>query len=355
MTTHLHQQPRSAFTRLHAPNDAWLARALHEDPIEPGLPIIDPHVHFWVFPDGSKYFLEDFALDVARCGHNVEATVFVECNAMYRKSGPVNLQSVGEAEFAVGMAAMAASGRFTTTRAAEGIVGFADLQAAGAAEVLDALIAAANGRLKGIRQRAKWDADPVVRGPMHADGPGLYLRPKFLEGIDLLSERGLLFEASIFHPQIADVTALARARPQCQIVVNHSGSPVGHSSYAGKQAEVHAHWLRDMRELAKCPNVSIKMGGLLMVLANFDFTAAERPPTSEELAELWRPYVEPCIDLFGPERCMVSSNFPVEKAGMPYGTVWNMFKRIAAPCSENDRRSIFAETARRVYRLQQPS
>ena len=131
----------------------------------------------------------------------------------------------------------------------------------------------------------------------------------------------------------------------------HSGSPVGHSSYAGRQDEVHAEWLAGMKELQQCPNVSIKLGGLLMSLGSFDFTAEQKPPTSEELARLWRPWIEPCLELFGAGRCMVSSNFPVERAGVPYGTIWNMFKRIAAGCSAEEKRMLFSGTARRVYRL----
>ena len=346
------QNPSSAFSGPRPPNDQWLAKAVPEAPIQPELPIIDPHVHFWQMASGYRYFLEEFAQDAASCGHTIEATVFVECNSMYRKSGPPHLRPVGETEFAVGMAAMALSGRYTPTRAADGIVGFVDLsQGDRAAEALDAQLAAGNGRLKGIRQRAKWDPDPVVRGAMHADGPGLYLQPDFANGIKALVSRGLLFEASIFHPQISDVTALARAHPDCSIVVNHSGSPVGHSSYAGKAEEVHGSWMAGMRELAACPNVSIKMGGLLMCLGNFDYTLESRPPTSGELASLWRPYIEPCLELFGASRCMVSSNFPVEKAGVPYGTVWNMFKRLAEGCTADEKRLIFSETARRIYGL----
>jgi L-fuconolactonase len=335
------------------PNEDWLAKAPPEEPIDPALPIIDPHVHFWVLPSGQSYFIDDFARDVAGCGHNIEATVFVECNTMYRQSGPPHLRYVGEIEFAVGMAAMAASGLYTSTRAAEAIIGFADLTRGDeAAETLDAEIAAANGRFRGIRQRAKWDSDPAVRGYLYADGPGLYRRDEFQRGLEHLTSRGLLFEASIFHTQLDDVTALARAHPSCSIVLNHTASPVGHSSYAGKEAEVHADWLGGMRELARCDNVSVKMGGLLMCLGNFDFTTAPRPPTSKELAALWRPYIEPCVELFGPHRCMVSSNFPVEKSGVPYGTIWNMFKRLTAGCSDDAKRFLFADTARRVYGLQ---
>jgi L-fuconolactonase len=346
----------SVFGQTQSPNEQWLSRAVPETPIDADLPIIDPHVHFWHHKSGYKYFVEEFARDAKESGHNVEATVFVECNAFYRSDGPGHLRSVGETEFAVGMAAMAASRKYTSVRAAAGIVAFADLTLGElTTEALEAHRNAARGRLKGIRHRAKWDPDPAVRGPISADRAGLYLEPAFGEGIDRLAAMGLAFDASVFHPQIPDVTALARAHPNASIVLIHSGSPVGHGSYAGSEAENHAHWLASMRELATCPNVSVKMGGLLMCLGNFDFTAAERPPTSEHLAGLWRPYIEPCIELFGAERCMASSNFPVDKAGCTYGVLWNAFKRITSGCSSDEKALIFSGTASRVYQLGQVS
>jgi predicted TIM-barrel fold metal-dependent hydrolase len=342
----------SVFSATRAPDEDWLARALAEPVIEPELPIIDPHVHFWHHKTGYRYFLEEFARDVVACGHNIEATVFVECSAMYRASGPDHLKPVGETEFALGQAAMAASGKYTSCRAAAGIVGFVDLTLGQRTqEALDAQIAAANGHFRGVRQRAKWDPDLAVRGPVSVDQPGLYLKPEFGRGIDLLTQRGLAFDASIFHPQLPDVTTLARAHPEASIVLIHCGSPVTHSSYAGRKSQVHAQWLADMKDLARCPNVAVKMGGLLMCLGSFDFTRAERPPTSTELASLWQPWIEPCIEVFGADRCMVSSNFPVDKAGMTYGAVWNAYKRITAGCSAEEKNKLFSGTARRVYQL----
>jgi len=342
----------SVFTATRAPDEAWLARAEPEAALEPALAIIDPHVHYWHHKTGYVYFVPEFARDVAESGHNVEATVFIECLAMYRAQGPAHMKPVGETEFAVGQAAMAASGKYTACQAAAGIVGFADLlQGEQSREVLLAHIEAANGRFRGVRQRGKWDADPAVAGPVGASRPGLYLTPEFGQGVDLLASMGLSLDASCFHHQIPDVTALARAHPDANIVVVHTASPVGHSSYAGREAEVHAVWLAGMKELATCANVSIKLGGLLMCLGNFDFTTADMPPTSEHLARLWRPYIEPCIELFGASRCMVSSNFPVDKAGMTYGALWNAFKRITAGCSESEKQQLYSGTARRVYRL----
>lgn len=342
------------FGNTRAPNEAWLARALPEDALEPELPIIDAHIHYWHHKTGYRYFVEEFGREAAACGHRLESTVFVECHSMYRARGPEHLKSVGETEFAVGQAATAASGRYTDCRAAEAIVGYADLTLGEQTrEALEAHVMAANGRFRGVRQRAKWDPDPVVRGAVCADGPGLYLQHEFGQGIDVLASMGLAFDASVFHPQIPDVTALARAHPDASIVLIHTGSPVGHSAYADPSKAVFADWQAAMKELASCSNVSVKLGGLLMCLGNSDFLQAERPPTSEELATLWRPYLDASLTLFGAERCMVSSNFPVDKAGLTYGSVWNMFKRLASELglSATEKQSLFSGTAKRVYRM----
>ncbi|RQR22908.1 amidohydrolase [Burkholderia sp. Bp9143] len=343
--------PVSVFGRTQPPNEAWLARAQPEDPVESHIAIVDPHLHFWD-RTGNTYLIQQFARDLADSGHRVEATVAIECGAMYRTDGPEHLRCVGETEFAVGIAAMAASGKYMSCRAAAGIVGCADLTLGKLTqEVLEAHIAAANGRFRAVRQSAKWDADPAVRGPGGAKGPGLYREAAFGKGIDALTALGLSFEASVFHPQIPDVTSLAHAHPEANIVLIHSGSPVGHGPYANAADKIHANWLASMRELARCPNVSVKLGGILMHIGNFDFTAADRPPTSRELAKLWRPYIEPCIELFGVDRCMASSNFPVDKAGFGYGSLWNMYKHITDGCSVDEKNALFSATARRVYRL----
>jgi L-fuconolactonase len=340
------------FGRTQRPNESWLGLAAPEPALEPDLPIIDTHMHLWRHVTGYSYFVEDFARDIAASGHNVEASVYIECRSMYRASGPEHLRCVGETQFAAGMAAIAASEIYTKTMVASGIVAYADLRdSEHLEEVLDAHLAAANGRLRGVRQRAKWDADPSVRGAVSADGPGVLLDPRIRGGLARATERGLIVEASIFHPQIPDVIALAQAAPAAEIVVIHSGSPVGHGAYRGKEQEVRADWLASMRSLARCPNVTVKLGGILMSLANFDFGREPRPPTSAELAHLWRPFIEPCFEIFGPDRCMVASNFPVDKAGFGYGTVWNMFKRLASGCSASEKAAIFSGTARRVYRL----
>ena len=77
-----------------------------------------------------------------------------------------------------------------------------------------------------------------------------------------------------------------------------------------------------------------------------------RPPGSEEVADAWRAWLEPCIEAFGPSRCMFESNFPVQRAWSSYQVVWNAFKRIAAGASADEKRDLFAGAAERAYRIE---
>ncbi len=308
-----------AFGRVRPPNEVWLARAEVEPVLEPDLAIVDTHHHLWHRP-GYRYFLEEFCADLD-CGHHIEATVFEECHAMYRADGPEHLRSVGETEFAAGMAAMSQSGQYGPTRVVAGIVGFADLTLGDRVqEAFEAHIAAAGGRFRGVRHRAKWDADPII-GTNDADAPGLYLESAFGKGMRQLTNLGLSFDASVFHHQIDDVTALANAQPNASIVLIHFGSPLGYGPYAGKADDIYRQWRASMTELAKCPNVVVKLGGIMIQIANLDYSTEPATTTSKRLAELWRPYIESSIELFGADRCMVESNFPVEKMGVGYGTL----------------------------------
>lgn len=157
--------------------------------------------------------------------------------------------------------------------------------------------------------------------------------------------------AWVFHPQLADAVDLARACPDANIVMCHMGGPLGYGPYAGRQDEVFRVWKTGMTELARCQNVSVKLGGVMMRLAAYDYGKQSVPPSSERLAQLWGPYVSTCVELFGPDRCMVESNFPVEKMGIGYAALWNTFKRILAGASQDEKEAIFSRTADRVYRL----
>ncbi len=336
--------------------------------LEPDLPIVDPHHHLWdrpslppPRPDGHpfedvvrltpRYLLDELRAD-AGSGHNVTATVYVQCGAFYRADAAQGMAPVGEVEFVNGVAAMSASGIYGPFRACDGIVGHADLLLGdSAAAVLEAEIAAGGGRFKGIRHVNASDPDPRVLGPMSHTPGGLLGDAAFRAGFSRLAPLGLSFDAWMLEPQLPELIDLARAFPDTAIILDHVGTPLGIGAYAGKRDDRYNLWLANIRELAKSTEVSVKLGGLGMPFPGFPGLDGVNRPSSERLADLWRPYIEPCIEAFGAERCMFESNFPVDRWGCDYATLWNAFKRIAAGASDAEKAALFSGAAKRVYRL----
>ena len=331
------------------PREDWLALR-REDVIDPERPIVDAHHHLWD-RGGQRYIIEEITGDIAS-GHNIVATVYVDCRSMYRAGGPEASRPVGEVEFANGVAAMSASGGYGRAALCAGIVGHANLLLGDAARaVLEAEIAAGNGRFRGIRHASAWDADASIGGNYSTRPKGLLLDTTFRKGFACLAPLGLSFDAWLFHPQIGELTDLARAFPDTRIVLDHCGGPIGVGSYANRRQEIFLVWQAQVREIAKCPNVVVKLGGLAMRLLGYDFHERPIPPSSEDAAAAWRPYIESCIEAFGPERCMFESNFPPDKGQCSYQVIFNAFKRIAAPYSDAEKTALFEKTATDFYRL----
>lgn len=333
------------------PRPDWLSQ--HAEPaLDPGPPIVDPHHHLWRHPD-SWYMAEDFAADIAT-GHNVVASVYVECGSMYRGAGPQELRPLGEVEFAADVAADAEDGGGPAICAA--IVGTADLSLGeGIRPVLEAAIETGRGRLRGIRRITAWDADEELMANLIRRRPGMLAEPAFWQGFACLAPLGLSFDAFVFQRQLPELLALARGFPETRIVVDHCGGPIRVASYGRAIEESFAAWRDGIRALASCDNVWIKLGGLGMRIAGFDFERRPAPPTSRQLAEAWRPYVETCIEAFGPARSMFESNFPPDKGMCSYAVLWNAFKRIADRYSEDEKTDLFSCSASRFYGLTQPS
>ncbi|MFI4975469.1 MAG: amidohydrolase family protein [Caulobacterales bacterium] len=338
--------------------------------LEPDLPIVDPHHHLWDRPAAliaalppprhgfehvirrvPRYLLHELLADMTR-GHNVRATVYLECGSMYRADGPAELRPVGETEFVNGVAAMSASGNYGDVRACAGIVSTTDLKrGAKAREVLEAHMAASR-RFRGIRQSESYDPDPGVLGPLARMEGGLYMRDDFREGFACLAPLGLSFDAWLLEPQLPELIDLARAFADTSIVLDHVGTPLGIASYAGKREERFPIWRDNIRELAKSPKVFVKLGGLAMVFPGFPSFMSDPPAPSTQLAAEWKPYIETCIEAFGPERCMFESNFPVDIGSCDYDVLWNAFKVIAKGYSASEKTALFSGSATRFYRLE---
>lgn len=338
--------------------------------LEPELPIIDPHHHLWdlrpllpAFPEprhdflaaiaGAAYYTFDALHADTHSGHNVIATVFMECGAFYDAARDEAMKPVGEVEFANGVATQGASGLYGAYRPCAGIVGHADLTLGDAVKpVIEALIAAGNGRFKGIRHAAAWDADPDVLGPPFHAPEGLYASDAFRAGFAAYGEYGLTFDAWLLEPQLGDLLDLARAFPAQAIVLDHCGTPLNIASYRGKLNANFARWRDMIRQIAKCPNVIVKLGGLGMAFCGMPEQGPEHGCGSKELAEQWDAYIETCIEVFGADRAMFESNYPVDRWGGSYAVIWNAFKRIAAGASVEEKRALFAGTAARVYGIE---
>ena len=346
----------SPAARAAAPDAAtWPTPRGDEEPaLEPGLPIVDPHHHLWdLRPGVPRFMFPDLLVDFGSSGHNIAQTVFIECGSMYRADGPREMRFVGEVEFVNGVAAQSASGNYGPTRVASGIVGRVDFTTGDAVKpVLEALIHAGDGRLKGTRYNAFWTDIPVM-GMEHApliSPKGLLSDTKFRQGAAALANYGLSMDTGCYHPQLMDMAAFAAAIPNVTMVLNHVGGPLTIGRYAADPAATFAEWKKGMTEVAKRPNMMVKLGGLGQDW-NYPIGHVDPPTTSAALSEKWKPWMETTIELFGVQRCMFESNFPVDKTTASYGTIWNAFKRITTKASGDEKAALYAGTARKVYRL----
>jgi L-fuconolactonase len=321
--------------------------------IEPDLPIVDPHHHLWdgiaaLGPKGGRsYHTPDLLADLG-AGHHIVQTVAIECGAHYFEGGAEELRPVGETLFFLA-SARGDPGLCT------GIVGHADLRLGDSvAAVLEAHVDAGAGRFRGIRHSANWDGDPLFDSWPRRPAPGLLADPAYRAGFARLAPLGLSFDAWIFHPQIAELADLAAAFPDTTIILDHVGGLLGIGGHGTRPAETFALWKDGMARLARQPNALVKIGGLGMPFGGSPLHMREPPATVAELVDAWRPVVETCVELFGPDRCMFESNFPVDSATCSYVRLWNAFKTISAGWSADERTALFSATARRAYRLPFP-
>ena len=333
-----------------AGDQAWLDLVV-EPIIDPDRVIVDPHHHLWPPAGPLRYGPTDLAADTGS-GHNVVATLFMECRAAYRTDGPDHLRSVGETEF------VAASADWLRAHHPDGppiagIIGHADLaDGAHLDEVLDAHTDAAGGRFRGIRDALARATEPDAMMIAGMNPAGKFADDDFRAGVQRLGERGLIYDSWHYHHQNHEFLDLAQALPGTTMVLDHFGTPCGVGRYATQREEIFATWQDDISALAECPNVVAKIGGLAMPDNGFGWHTADAPPTSDEFVEQQARYYLHTIGAFGPERCMFESNFPVDRFSLSYSVLYNGLKKIAAEFSDAEQDAMFSGTAARVYSIE---
>jgi predicted TIM-barrel fold metal-dependent hydrolase len=330
----------------------WHSSRPAEPASEPALPIVDAHHHlFGTAADRLYYRREDLQQDLAS-GHKVMGTIYVAAyGAGWRTSGPPALRSVGEVERIVQMSGAPLPTPHGTCQLAAGIVSDVDLALGDrVAELLEAHVAAGSGRLRGVRYYATYYDGSLAKFIPNAPR-NVLADSSFRRGFAMLERFGLSFDALIYHTQLNELAALADAFPRTPIVLNHVGMPVGVLDFKSQQTAVRKDWVKDLRALAQRPNVCVKVGGMGMPIFGFGFEAGEKPAGTQALVRVWQPLMEVCVEAFGPQRCMLESNFPVDKQSCSYAQLWNAFKLATRALSPQERQALFYRTACRTYGL----
>jgi predicted TIM-barrel fold metal-dependent hydrolase len=271
---------------------------------------LEPRVEGNIAPIAKTYVIEDYLADVRN--QNVVKSVHVECG--WDSGDPVGetawLQSVADKH-----------------GFPHGIVARAELDTPNIEAILAGHAQYKNAR--GIRHIVCWHRDPVKS---YVSRPDLLTNKQWRHGFGLLQKFGFSFDLQLYPSQMAAGADLARSRPETPIVLDHAGMPVD------RDEEGIQTWRKGLQQLAAAPNVVVKISGLGATDWNW---------TVDSL----RPFILETIDIFGVDRCMFASNFPVDKLYSDFNTLYAAFYSITAAFSPDEKRMLFHDNAARFYRL----
>ena len=331
----------------------WLNQLI-EDPILPNIPIIDPHHHLWDVGFG-RYYIEELLEDINSSGHNIVSTVYIMSSSntkIYSKDGLEEFKPLTEIEFATSEGKRADLIPNNKVKVNASIVGSVDLTYGNKLQpVLEKAVNISEGRLKGIRMLLASHTDPRISSGAVKSDLGLMLHPNFIDGAKCVQDANLSLDFWIYHTQLNEMEKIARALPDLTIILNHIGGPIHLGEYEGKQAATHREWRSAMMRLSRIPNINVKLGGLGMAVNGAKFHNSKFPPNSVQLSDVWKPWIYETIDMFGFDRCMFESNFPVDKGSCSYGALWNAFKIIAKDMSDDEINKLFSKNAAKIYKI----
>ena len=331
----------------------WLNQLI-EDPILPNIPIIDPHHHLWDVGFG-RYYIEELLEDINSSGHNILSTVYIMSSSntkIYSKDGLEEFKPLTEIEFATSEGKRADLIPNNRVKVNASIVGSVDLTYGNKLKpVLEKAVNISEGRLKGIRMLLASHTDPRISSGAVKSDLGLMLHPNFIDGAKCIQDANLSLDFWIYHTQLNEMEKIARALPDLTIILNHIGGPIHLGEYEGKQAATHREWRSAMMRLSRIPNINVKLGGLGMAVNGAKFHNSKFPPNSVQLSDVWKPWIYETIDMFGFDRCMFESNFPVDKGSCSYGALWNAFKILAKDMSDDEINKLFSKNAAKIYKI----
>lgn len=285
--------------------------------------VIDTHIHFWnlerlrypwLETDEWRHLREAFEpADLAAADSNVVATVHVQAE-MDHDCDPVD-----ETRWLDSLRNEAAPRAIPTV-----VVGYADLTRDDFSQVLDRH--QEFDYFRGIRQEAWFDAD--APGALE-HGVDLLQHPRWVPNLQELGKRELSFDLLVYAHQLEVAAEKFEQAPGLKVVLNHLGHPSSASS--------RDRWLTDLRSFSeRVPNSYVKLSGLSFVSSDLNDPSI-------------RAAVREAVEVFGPKRCMVASNYPVDRTIGSYPEIWDAFDSMLADLSEADRRAVFVDTAAEFY------
>ena len=295
--------------------------------------MVDAHMHLWdlsrirypwltpplpvgitgdVSPIAHDYLLDDYLRDVA-AHDSLRVTKIVHVEA-----GANSADSLHETRWLQGIA--------DTRGFPQAIVAHAELEKPGVADLLAAH--AAHRNVRGIRQILNWHPDPAKTYTPR----DLLTDESWHRGFGLLSRHGLSFDLQIYPSQMPAAARLAARHPDTALILNHTGMPVDKDA-AGIEA-----WRTGMRALAARPNVFVKISGLAMLDWRW---------TRESLT----PFVLETLEIFGADRVMMASNFPVDRLFGAFAGFIDAYLSLLTGASGSERAKLFARNAERIYRI----
>lgn len=295
------------------------------------VPFVDAHIHLWdldriAYPwltppfadDGPNGSVAPIATSYGIADYRAEAARWTVAGAVHIDAGATPAAALDETRWLQAVA--------DADGMPNGIVAYAALDDPN----VEALLAAhaAHPNVRGIRQIVNWHADPRrTYSPRDVTGDADWAR-----GFGWLAKYGLSFDLQAYPAQFAGLAALIARHPDTPVIVNHLGMPV-ESDPDGRTL-----WVSGMRALAALPNVAVKISGFGFVQRRWDAAAA-------------RPWVLEAIDIFGPDRCMVASDFPTDRLFGSFDHTLGALAEIVAPFSDGERRALWGRNADRIYRL----
>jgi len=319
----------------------------------PDLEIIDPHHHLWDLEFG-KYLNDDFIEDINKSGHNIKASVYImsSANTKIYDQNSNEFSTLPEIKFAYEQYLDSKNNKLNQCSINNSIVGALDLRyGKKLTPVIEKGLEISNGKLKGIRMLLAAHNDERISSGAVKTKTGIMLDPNFIEGAKILEKNELSLDFWIYHTQLNELEFVAKTLPDLSIILNHIGGPKQVGPYEGKQGITHREWRRSMMRLSVFPNIKVKLGGLGMKVCGSKFNLNPKPPSSDQLSELWKSWFFETIDLFGTDRCMFESNFPVDKGSCSYGVLWNAFKKISANFSNDEKNKLFYQNALKTYKI----